>query len=68
VHVSLQVRDGQLRLTTENSILPRTDLEKGTGLGLANVRQRLDLAYPDLYSLNINETDKTFRVVLTIDL
>jgi LytS/YehU family sensor histidine kinase len=68
VHVSLQVRDGQLRLTTENNILPRTDLEKGTGLGLANVRQRLDLAYPDLYSLNINETDKTFRVVLTIDL
>jgi LytS/YehU family sensor histidine kinase len=68
VHVSLQVQDGQLRLTTENSVLPRTDLEKGTGLGLANVRQRLDLAYPDRYILTIDETDKTFRVVLTIDL
>jgi sensor histidine kinase YesM len=68
VHVSLQVQDGQLRLTTENSVLPRTDLEKGTGLGLANVRQRLDLAYPDRYMLTIDETDKTFRVVLTIDL
>ncbi|QKZ11762.1 sensor histidine kinase [Spirosoma sp. KUDC1026] len=68
VYISLRVQEGQLRLTTENSVLPRNELEKSTGLGLANVRQRLDLAYPDRYRLAINETDETFHVTLTIDL
>lgn len=68
VHIDLQVQNGQLRFVTENSVLPRTDLEKGTGLGLANVRQRLDLAYPERYILNIDETNKTFCVTLIIDL
>ena len=68
VHVYLKVLDGVLQLKTENSILPRTDLEKGTGLGLANVRQRLDLAYPNQHSLRITEEVNTYSVDLTIKL
>lgn len=68
VHIRLQVQDGVLRLTTENSILPRTDLEKSTGLGLANVRQRLILAYPERHTLLVREENSTFSVNLTIDL
>ena len=33
VRIRLRVQDGTLYLTTENGVLPRTDLEKGTGLG-----------------------------------
>jgi sensor histidine kinase YesM len=68
VHVSLHVQHGQLRLVTENSVLPRTDLEKGTGLGLTNVRHRLALAYPERHTLRIDETDNVFRVTLIINL
>ncbi|MBD2752078.1 sensor histidine kinase [Spirosoma validum] len=68
VRIRLQVQKGTLKLITENSILPRTDLEKGTGLGLANVRQRLALAYPERHTLRVEENDKQFRVELTINL
>ncbi|UHG91203.1 sensor histidine kinase [Spirosoma oryzicola] len=68
VHIHLQVKDGILQLTTENSVLPRTGLERGTGIGLANVRQRLALAYPDRHSLQVDEDQRVFRVALTINL
>ena len=68
VRINLQVQNGTLHLITENSVLPRTNLEKGTGLGLANVRQRLALAYPDRHKLIVEEKNELFRVDLTIKL
>ncbi|MCX6214477.1 histidine kinase [Spirosoma sp.] len=68
VHIRLRVQEGTLHLTTENSVLARTDLEKGTGLGMANVRQRLRLAYPDRHTLTVNENSDTFLIDLTIKL
>jgi len=68
VRIRLRVQDNSLHLGIENSILPRTDLEKGTGLGLANVRQRLALAYPNQHSLRITDQNETFSVDLTINL
>lgn len=68
VRIRLRVHNGTLTLVTENSVLPRTGLERGTGLGLANVRQRLALAYPDRHTIHIEEQNGSFRVNLTIDL
>ena len=68
VRIRLRVQGGILTLTTENSVWPRTDLEKGTGLGLANVRQRLALAYPERHRLRVQNENDTFSVNLTIDL
>ncbi|MBD2752076.1 sensor histidine kinase [Spirosoma validum] len=68
VHIRLQVKTGTLYLTVENSILPRTRLEKGTGLGLVNVRQRLALAYPERHTLRVEEGNGTFLIDLTINL
>ena len=68
VHIQLSVQQGTLQLTTENSVLARTGLEKGTGLGLANVRQRLTLAYPEQHTLIVKEENNTFLVDLTIKL
>ena len=68
VRIHLLVQDGTLKMTTENSVLPRTDLEKGAGIGLANVRQRLALAYPNQHKLTVEETDAVFLVDLTINL
>ena len=68
LRIHLLVQDGTLKMTTENSVLPRTGLEKGTGIGLANVRQRLALAYPNQHKLTVEETDAIFLVDLTINL
>ncbi|GAB2550309.1 sensor histidine kinase [Spirosoma aerophilum] len=68
VHIRLRVQEGTLHLTTENSVLNRTDLEKGIGLGLANVRQRLELAYPDRHTLTVVNRGNTFLVDLTVTL
>ena len=38
------------------------------GIGLINVKKRLDLVYPEKYILNIEEKDKTFLVNLTLEL
>ncbi|MBO0931306.1 sensor histidine kinase [Fibrella aquatilis] len=68
VSIQLHVADGVLTFRSENSILPRTELEKGTGLGLANVRKRLYLAYPKKHRLTIGEADNIYTVVLNIQL
>ncbi|SOD88076.1 sensor histidine kinase [Spirosoma fluviale] len=68
VHIRLRVQDGTLHLTTENSVLGRTDMEKGTGLGLTNVRQRLTLAYPDRHTLTVSEEGGAFLIDLEIRL
>ncbi|WP_161492777.1 sensor histidine kinase [Spirosoma sp. 209] len=68
VRIRLRVQDNSLHLGIENSILPRTDLEKGTGLWLANVRQRLALAYPNQHTLRITDQNDTFSVDLSINL
>ena len=38
------------------------------GVGMANVRQRLDLIYGDDYTLDVSETDNTYEVTLDIPL
>ena len=45
-----------------------TPLPKQGGVGLKNVRQRLDLIYGSNYSLDVDETDATYEVVLDIPL
>jgi LytS/YehU family sensor histidine kinase len=64
----MQIENGNLDAVIENSLVPRTGLEKGTGLGLANVRQRLALVYPNRHSLEIREANDQFRVHLQIKL
>ena len=64
--------DGKDRLlwTCRNSKHPKPDTspDSNQGVGLANVRQRLNLIFGDHYSLNVNDTDNTYEVKLDIPL
>ena len=51
--------------SVDTSLHPSTD--QG-GVGLTNIRRRLDLIYGSNYSLTINETDDTYNVYLEIPL
>jgi two-component system, LytTR family, sensor kinase len=42
--------------------------DSSRGIGLSNVSRRLDLLYPEKYTLNIEETESTYQITLEIDL
>lgn len=71
IKVGLEVRNNTLYFDVYNSRHPKqeNDPEKHkTGIGLVNVKQRLQLLYPDRHELIIRETGKEFFVHLTIAL
>jgi LytS/YehU family sensor histidine kinase len=51
----------------ENSRDPVVSNPVNRGLGLSNVRQRLNLLYPDMHDLKLEEKPDTYRVELTIN-
>ena len=69
VVVSIDDKKDLLRVKVMNSIgrVERKENE-ASGIGLVNVRRRLDLLYPGRHSLNVVETDQLFTVNLAINL
>ncbi|SEI38712.1 Histidine kinase [Dyadobacter sp. SG02] len=68
--VELEVGEGSLSLRVFNHIAHEKDgyqLDQG-GIGLANTRKRLDLLYEDRHTLVISEEEKTYEVLLTLQL
>ena len=57
----------RLHFTCRNSKAEKPNQEKG-GVGLANVKQRLNLLYDNRYTLNILDEADTYNVELTIPL
>lgn len=67
IDIKVRVEDKRLLFSCCNSKptqVQRTN-EKG-GMGLQNVRQRLELLYDDDYTLDINDGEKTYEVKLDI--
>ena len=76
VEVYASVENGRLRFQVENSIPEkRSELLHGAsttvksgGVGLGNVRRRLETLYKDQYELAVTYTEGCYTVVLTIQL
>ncbi len=69
IHVQLSNMNDQFRFEIENSAEPsRTSAAMAPGIGLANVRRRLELLYPGKHILQITRNDATFKVVLNLQL
>ena len=61
--------DNNLHFHCSNSYLPENNTERlDRGIGLANARKRLDLLYPERYTLDIKNSDNLYRVDLYIEL
>ncbi len=69
INIEIKVLDSnQLDFSVVNS-KPKSMQDKKTGgIGLVNVKRRLQLLYPDRYELNISETEHQYEVNLRIDL
>lgn len=71
VHLSFKVWKQELEFQCTNSKpaqLPEAGTEKSGGIGLKNIRRRLELLYPCKYSLEIEENDRCYKVNLKLTL
>ena len=70
VKIKIEVIENDLIFDIENSKgkAPEINETKYRGIGIENVKKRLDLIYPGRHSLKITETENTFIVVLQIKL
>ena len=71
VNILLEVEGNEVQMTIENSkaaSLPSPTGKRSGGIGLKNVRRRLNLLYPEHYKLAIEEDPNTYTVKLEIDL
>lgn len=69
VHVYFKIDKDIIHCTLENSKpgkVVNTNIKKDGGIGLENVRKRLEMIYPNNHSLKIKETDETFKVDIDI--
>ncbi|GAB3490401.1 histidine kinase [Spirosoma knui] len=69
MHLDLSVQDDRLKFKLINSreVTSHDDTYVG-GIGLQNVKKRLELLYPNRYNLRIKAEDETFMVTLTLTL
>lgn len=69
VHIDLEVngKDLELKVTNGKSKQKEPSSQPG-GIGLKNVKRRLDLIYPKKHILNIQEQNDAFEVDLKLDL
>jgi LytS/YehU family sensor histidine kinase len=68
VNIEISIMTEVLTLKAVNSIPKKKDKEEdeNKGIGLSNVKRRLDLIYPDKHELKFKSDDKFFEVLLKI--
>ncbi|RYY56637.1 MAG: histidine kinase [Chitinophagaceae bacterium] len=68
--IGLEVKDSVLRFTVDNKFSPVSDdvKDKTSGIGLANVKRRLNLLYNKTHQLGITSNDGWYRVKLELNL
>ena len=67
IEMTVEVQDDHLHFTCRNSKADVPNQQKG-GVGLANVRKRLDLLYDHNYTLSIHDAPQVYTVDLTLPL
>jgi len=61
--------EGMLEFTCKNSYQPQSNTDSlSQGIGLENVRKRLELLYPDTHQLHIDQQENVYKVHLVMKL
>lgn len=70
IKIRMHIDQKLITFTTVNSIGSSSSENDGqqSGIGLENVKKRLNLLFPGKHKLNIEEDDQQFRVCLQLDL
>ena len=68
INLTINVTDDKLVMIVANSVFLNHPNKQGAGLGLNNVRQRLELIYPDRHHYHIEQDENNYKATLSIDL
>jgi two-component system LytT family sensor kinase len=71
IRIGLECDDAKLSFTVRNSVnvvLVNDSQQGSSGIGLQNVRERLQLLYPGRYELHYGRQDDEFVVTLKINI
>lgn len=68
IHLTFNVSNGKLTFTCENSKPLNPVKKKVGGLGLTNIKRRLDLLFQNNYLFKIDESERKYSVYLQIKL
>jgi len=66
IKIAVELKESIIRLEVENSIPAEIPLKKEKGIGLENLKRRLELLYPDRHTLTTQKKEKDFAAVLTL--
>ena len=67
IDIELTVVDNHIYFSIENNFEVKSSLETG-GIGMQNLKRRLEHIYPNKYNLDINESEPIYKVRLNIEL
>lgn len=70
VNISINLQGHECIYRVENSKIPfaKPEAEQKSGIGLQNVKRRLELSYPDKHRLTVENLDEKYSVQLEIQL
>ena len=68
VNVNIDISENICFYMVENNKMNTQVNLEASGIGLQNVKRRLELSYPGKYTLDIIETDTTYKVKLNLNL
>ena len=67
IRIRLSEDDEYVRCLVENSCHPKDDTDRsGSGIGITNLKRRLDLLYPGAYSFEYGRVQSVYRSLLRI--
>ena len=70
VDIRIELRENECVYTVQNSKMPfvKPEAEQKSGIGLQNVKRRLELSYPGKHSLTVENQKDRYSVQLNIQL
>jgi len=69
INIGFRITDHQISFTAENSkpmLIAEHSSNRSKGIGLENVKKRLEILYKNNYTLELSESDRSFKVELLL--
>ena len=67
ISISVKLAEEELEFKISNSVENFSGATMGEGIGLQNIKRRLDILYPNDYQLNIENNKEYYRVLLRLN-